>query len=38
MHLVADRVASVVIPGCGHYPAEEAPEAVSEALGRFLAL
>jgi pimeloyl-ACP methyl ester carboxylesterase len=36
MHLVADDVASVVVPSCGHYPAEEAPEAVAEALGRFL--
>jgi pimeloyl-ACP methyl ester carboxylesterase len=37
MRSVADQVESVVIPGCGHYPAEEAPEAVVEALGRFLA-
>ncbi len=37
MGLVADDVTSVVIPGCGHYPAEEAPEAVGEVLGRFLA-
>jgi pimeloyl-ACP methyl ester carboxylesterase len=36
MGLVADDVTSVVIPDCGHYPAEEAPEAVSEALIRFL--
>jgi hypothetical protein len=27
----------VVVPGCGHYPAEEAPEAVLAALGPFLA-
>ena len=37
MRLVADQVASVVIPKCGHYPAEEAPGAVGEALARFLA-
>jgi pimeloyl-ACP methyl ester carboxylesterase len=37
MRAVADHVDSVVIPDCGHYPAEEAPEAVGEALERFLA-
>jgi pimeloyl-ACP methyl ester carboxylesterase len=38
MCLVADDVSSVVIPECGHYPAEEAPAAVGEALARFLAV
>ena len=37
MRAVADDVDSVVIPDCGHYPAEEAPDAVGEALARFLA-
>jgi pimeloyl-ACP methyl ester carboxylesterase len=37
MRLVADHVSGVVIPRCGHYPAEEAPEAVGEALAQFLA-
>jgi pimeloyl-ACP methyl ester carboxylesterase len=37
MRLVASDVTSVVVPGCGHYPAEEAPEAVSATLTRFLA-
>ncbi len=36
MRAVADHVESVVIPNCGHYPAEEAPGAVGEALERFL--
>jgi pimeloyl-ACP methyl ester carboxylesterase len=26
MKLAADDVQSLVIPGCGHHPAEEAPE------------
>jgi pimeloyl-ACP methyl ester carboxylesterase len=33
----ATDVQSVIIPGCGHYPAEEAPEAMLDALTRFLA-
>ena len=37
MGLVADDVESVVLANCGHYPAEEAPEAVGVALERFLA-
>ncbi|MEV0598621.1 alpha/beta hydrolase [Streptomyces sp. NPDC050315] len=36
MRLAADDVQSVVIPGCGHYPAEEAPEAMLAALTVFL--
>jgi pimeloyl-ACP methyl ester carboxylesterase len=37
MRLVAAQVASVVIPACGHYPAEEAPDAFGDALAGFLA-
>jgi pimeloyl-ACP methyl ester carboxylesterase len=37
MKLAADDVQSVVIPGCGHYCPEEAPEQVLEALTAFLA-
>ncbi|MFE6049203.1 alpha/beta fold hydrolase [Kitasatospora sp. NPDC056446] len=37
MRLAADDVESLVLPGCGHYPAEEAPEAVLRALTAFLA-
>ncbi|WP_310721037.1 alpha/beta fold hydrolase [Streptomyces lydicus] len=37
MRLAAQDVASVVVPGCGHYPAEEAPDAVLSALTAFLA-
>ncbi|MFF7244927.1 alpha/beta fold hydrolase [Embleya sp. NPDC008237] len=37
MRLAADDVQSVVIPECGHYPAEEAPEATLSALTEFLA-
>jgi len=37
MRSVADDVWGVVIPGCGHYPAEEAPGEVGAALKRFLA-
>lgn len=43
-HLVADTmrlgaadVQSVIIPDCGHYPAEEAPDAMLDALIPFLA-
>ncbi|MFE6281109.1 alpha/beta fold hydrolase [Streptomyces sp. NPDC057877] len=36
MRLAADDVESVVIPGCGHYPAEEAPEEMLAALQPFL--
>ncbi|WP_037961549.1 alpha/beta fold hydrolase [Streptomyces violens] len=36
MRLAADDVQSVVIPGCGHYPAEEAPEEMLAALTAFL--
>jgi pimeloyl-ACP methyl ester carboxylesterase len=37
MKLAADDVQSLVIPGCGHHPAEEAPEEMLEALTAFLA-
>jgi len=37
MRLAADDVWSVVIPGCGHYCLEEAPEEILEALTGFLA-
>lgn len=37
LRTVADNVQSVIIPGSGHYPAEEKPEATLEALQAFLA-
>ena len=37
MKLAADNVQSVAIPGCGHHPAEEAPEETLVALTAFLA-
>jgi pimeloyl-ACP methyl ester carboxylesterase len=37
MEIVADDVRSVVIPGTGHWVAEEAPEAMLAALTEFLA-
>jgi pimeloyl-ACP methyl ester carboxylesterase len=37
MHLVADDVQTVVIPGAGHWLAEEAPEETLAALAAFLA-
>ncbi|MFD9187362.1 alpha/beta fold hydrolase [Streptomyces phaeochromogenes] len=37
MKLAADDVESLVLPECGHYPAEEAPEAMLTALTAFLA-
>ncbi|MGA4845912.1 alpha/beta fold hydrolase [Streptomyces sp. G5(2025)] len=37
MKLAADDVESLVVPGCGHYPAEEAPEEMLSALTAFLA-
>ena len=37
MKLVADDVQSVVIPGAGHWVAEEAPEEMLAALTAFLA-
>jgi pimeloyl-ACP methyl ester carboxylesterase len=37
MRLVADDVESLIIPDCGHYPPEEAPEAMLAALTAFLA-
>ncbi|MFJ1601408.1 alpha/beta fold hydrolase [Streptomyces sp. NPDC088261] len=36
MRLAADHVESLILPGCGHYPAEEAPEATLAALTAFL--
>jgi pimeloyl-ACP methyl ester carboxylesterase len=37
MQLVADDVQSVVLPGCGHWVAEQAPEELLSALSAFLA-
>jgi pimeloyl-ACP methyl ester carboxylesterase len=37
MKLVADDVHGVVLPDCGHWVAEQAPEALLEALREFLA-
>jgi pimeloyl-ACP methyl ester carboxylesterase len=37
MKLVADDVQSVVLPNCGHWVAEQAPEALLSALSAFLA-
>ena len=37
MQLVADDVQSVVIPGTGHFVAEEAPDEMLAALTAFLA-
>ena len=37
MKLAADDVQTLVIPGCGHHPPEEAPEKTLAALTAFLA-
>jgi pimeloyl-ACP methyl ester carboxylesterase len=37
MKLAADDVQTLVIPGCGHHPAEETPEEMLAALTAFLA-
>ena len=37
MKLVADDVQVLVIPGCGHWVAEQAPEQLLAALTTFLA-
>jgi hypothetical protein len=37
MRLVADDVQTLVIPGCGHWVAEQAPEELLAALTPFLA-
>jgi pimeloyl-ACP methyl ester carboxylesterase len=37
LRAVADDVQSLVIPGCGHWVAEEAPEEMLGALTTFLA-
>ncbi len=37
MKLAADDVQTLVIPGCGHHPAEETPEETLTALTAFLA-
>jgi pimeloyl-ACP methyl ester carboxylesterase len=37
MKLAADDVQSLVIPDCGHWVPEQAPEALLEALTTFLA-
>ncbi|UXS03242.1 alpha/beta fold hydrolase [Agrobacterium tumefaciens] len=36
LRTVASNVESVIIPDCGHYPAEEQPEALLDALLKFL--
>jgi pimeloyl-ACP methyl ester carboxylesterase len=36
MRLAAEDVREVILPQCGHYPAEEAPEATLAALTAFL--
>ncbi|NTZ64090.1 alpha/beta fold hydrolase [Agrobacterium tumefaciens] len=36
LRTVASKVDSVIIPDCGHYPAEEQPEALLKALTNFL--
>ena len=36
MRLAADDVQSTVVPGCGHYCLEEAPQEVLAALTAFL--
>jgi pimeloyl-ACP methyl ester carboxylesterase len=36
MRLVADDVQGVVVPGAGHFVAEEAPDEMLEALTAFL--
>ena len=35
--VIAENVTGVVIPGCGHFRAEEAPDALIEVLDPFLA-
>ena len=37
MKLTADDVQSLVIPGCGHHPAEGTPEEILATLTAFLA-
>ena len=37
MKLAADDVQTLVIPGCGHWVAEQAPEELLAALTAFLA-
>jgi pimeloyl-ACP methyl ester carboxylesterase len=37
MKLTADDLQTLVIPGCGHHPPEEAPEETLAALTGFLA-
>lgn len=36
LRTVAENVSSIIIPDCGHYPAEEKPEVLLEALTAFL--
>ncbi|MFF8370172.1 alpha/beta fold hydrolase [Streptomyces lydicus] len=36
LRLAAQDVQSVILPDCGHYPAEEAPDAMLSALNPFL--
>jgi pimeloyl-ACP methyl ester carboxylesterase len=37
MRLVPHDLESLILPNCGHYPAEEAPEAMLAASTAFLA-
>ncbi|MER6690629.1 alpha/beta fold hydrolase [Streptomyces minutiscleroticus] len=37
MKLAAEDVQTVILPECGHYPAEEAPEQMLSVLSTFLA-
>ena len=37
MKLAADDVQTLVVPGCGHHPPEEAPQETLAALTAFLA-
>jgi pimeloyl-ACP methyl ester carboxylesterase len=37
MKLAADDVQTLIIPDCGHHPAEETPEEMLAALTAFLA-
>jgi pimeloyl-ACP methyl ester carboxylesterase len=37
MEAVAERVQSAIIPGCGHYPAEEKPVELARLIDSFIA-
>jgi pimeloyl-ACP methyl ester carboxylesterase len=36
MEAVAERVHGVIIPGCGHYPAEEKPVELAKLIDAFV--